>query len=179
MNRQSAFLTFRWWPPVFAAAVLALAWTPAATAEDASEGPAQSWWLNPVKVEKLALTSDQVARIAEVETSFEKPIATARQERVKAYRHVVRLLDAGDYSPEELAEKTAAFQEAFAAEVQVKVDHWAALRSVLDADQWTALPTVAPQDLLVGGFGISARGKVFMGGPGVGVAAPSGGGPKK
>ena len=141
---------------------------PLAASEDTGEVTSNTdWWTIDTKIEKLGLSESQVNLIGEIETRFAPLISDSRRARVRAYRQVVRLLDSTGYSPDDLDSKTKAFQDAFTQEVQVKVNHWVELRSVLDDDQWKNLPSVAPQDMVVAGFGVSARGKVFVGGPGV------------
>lgn len=123
------------------------------------------WWQVEDNVKTLGLTADQVSQIAEVEAQFAEPLHEARKARIAAYRKLIRKMDSTTYTAEEIKALTKGLEDAFSAEVRVSVSHWKELRGILNDAQWVQLPTVAPGDLMVGGFGISARGKVIIGEP--------------
>jgi len=126
-------------------------------------GDIKEWYEKELVQQKLGLTEDQVARIAEVEESFIPRLAEMNVEKRKAYRSMMASLDSGDITQDAFEAGRARLEAAYGAHASLTAERWRALRSVLTEQQWRSLPETAPKALALGNFMVARRGGVFMG----------------
>jgi len=142
----------------------------AATGQDAEKQKA--WYEQETAQQKLELTTDQIARIAEVEEDFVPRLAALNQEKRTAHRALITSLDAGELPQDEFEAKRTRLEVAYGSHAALTGDRWRALRSILTKTQWRNLPEAAPKALSLGLFGVSKRGGFYMG-PGGKKTAPN------
>ena len=143
-----------------------------ADAAGQSKGNTKTWYEQEAVQQKLELTEDQVARIAEVEERFRPQLATMNQEKRTAYRTLMTSLDSGELQEDEFEANRTRLEAAYGSHAAVTADLWRALRSVLTEQQWRKLPETAPRALALGHFSAAKRGGIFMG-PGKPKTAPN------
>lgn len=134
-------------------------------------GKSKAWYEQETVQQKLELSADQVARIAEVEEDFGPRLAAMNQEKRTAYRALITSLDAGELPQDEFEAKRTRLEVAYGSHAALTGERWRALRSILTKTQWRNLPEAAPKALSLGQFGVSKRGGFYMG-PGGKKTAP-------
>ncbi|MEX1309307.1 MAG: hypothetical protein AB1Z65_02715 [Candidatus Sulfomarinibacteraceae bacterium] len=143
-----------------------------AAAADQDTGKAKAWYERETTQQKLELTNDQIARIAEVENDFGPRLAEMNQEKRTAYRALITALDAGELPQAEFEAMRNRLESAYGSHAALTGERWRALRSILTKTQWRNLPEAAPKALSLGQFGVSKRGGFYMG-PGAKKTAPN------
>jgi len=158
---------------LFATAVVVLLLLPSfANAAGQSKGNTKAWYEQEAVQQKLDLTEDQVARIAEVEETFRPQLAKMNQEKRAAYRTMMTSLDAGELPEDEFEANRTRLELAYGSHAARSADLWRALRSVLTEAQWRKLPEAAPKALTLGYYSVAKRGGVYMG-PGRSTTTPN------
>lgn len=129
------------------------------------------WYEEETAQQKLELTSDQIARIAEVEADFGPRLAAMNKQKRTAYRALITALDAGELPQAEFEAMRTRLESAYGTHASLTGERWRALRSILTRTQWRNLPEAAPKALTLGQYGVSKRGGIYMG-PGVKKTVP-------
>ena len=132
----------------------------------------KAWYEQESAQQKLELTADQIARLAEVEEHYVPRLAALNHEKRTAHRNLITAFDAGVLSEEDFAAKKTRLEVAYGSHAALTGERWRALRSILTRTQWRNLPEAAPKALSLGQFGVSKRGGVYMG-PGAKKTAPN------
>ena len=158
---------------LFATAVVVLLLLPSfADAAGQNKGNRKNWYEKEAVQQKLELTEDQVARIAEVEETFMPRLKEMNVEKRTAYKSLMTALDSGEITQDTFEADRARLEAAYGAHAALTAERWRALRSVLTEQQWRKLPEAAPKALALGHFSVAKRGGVYMG-PGRPKNAPS------
>jgi len=126
-------------------------------------GDIKEWYEQVPVQQKLGLTEDQVARLAEVEESFMPRLRKLNVEKRTAYKSLMTALDAGDIPQDTFEANQARLEAAYGSHAALTAERWRALRSVLTEKQWRGLPAAAPKALALGHFSVAKRGGVYMG----------------
>jgi Spy/CpxP family protein refolding chaperone len=149
---------------LFATVVAVLLLLPTfADAADQNKGNRKNWYEQESVQQKLELTEDQVARIAEVEESFMPRLTEMNVEKRTAYRSLMSVLDSGEITQDKFEANRARLEAAYGAHAALTAERWRALRSVLTEQQWRGLPEAAPKALALGHFSVAKRGAIYMG----------------
>lgn len=127
-------------------------------------GKRMKWWTNETVQQKLELSEEQIASIAELNEAVAADRSEATRSQRKAYHRMITGLADENLSNTEFLRRREDLERIWLHRAQMTIDYWLQLRSLLSTDQWQQLPSVAPRALQFGDTFIRGYGRVTIGG---------------
>jgi hypothetical protein len=110
----------------------------------------QQWWKNESVAAELGLTEQQMRQLDEAGERYREQLRSLRPRYTQTYLAFVETLSDHDASEESISQGRAAMAEAWSELMGSSIDQLLEVRSILNAEQWTKLPEVAPRALRLG-----------------------------